>query len=446
MRRRNLFMSATILCGLLAVAIQFSQSGIVWFWHDHKPIGGILGLLAAIFGSQWLRYQRRGDSAQPDKPGWLRQLLYTGLLVGCASQSGAQCFDNRSLFIDDALGYTVSSMALGDFNGDGKTDIAAAHYNANAVSVVMGDGAYNFAVIKGTSFNILDKKSSHAVGYNPTALAVGFFNNDFKPDLVVANKGNHTISVLLNKGNGDFYPAVTYPAGISPTAIAVSDFNKDGYTDIVVTNTDVVGGSVSILLNKGNGSFKLATQFKTGGPDPEAIVIGDFNGDSNPDLATSDFIDGTVSVRYGNGLGGVGGVFNYPVGKKPKSMAIRDLNGDGRPDVVVSLNGENKVAVLYTGIGIGGLFYPPVKYDVGYLPTAVCLGDIDNDGKIDILVANYNSGDISILLNQGNYFLVSESMFNGSFLSKPTVMVVGYIIPFRVKGINFDHELPTTSF
>ena len=108
-------------------------------------------------------------------------------------------------------------------------------------------------------------------------------------------------------------------------------------------------------------------------------------------------------------------------------MAIRDLNGDGRPDVVVTLNGENKVAVLYTGIGLGGLFYPPVKYDVGYLPTAVCLGDIDNDGKIDIIVANYNSEDISVLLNQGSYFLLSESMFNGSFLSKPTVMVVGYI-------------------
>ena len=424
MHKRNLFMLATILCGLLAVAIEFSHNTLIWFWHDNKPVGAILLLLAAIFGSQWLGYERRYHATRPGKSGWLRRVLYTGVILGCAGQSRAQCFENRSLFIDDALGYTVSSLALGDFNGDGKADIAAAHYNANAVAVVMGDGAYNFAGVKGVSINLFDKKSSYAVGYNPRALAVGFFNNDFKLDLVVANNGNHTISVLINKGNGDFYPAVSYAAGLSPTAIAVSDINLDGNFDVLVTNVDIPGGAVSILLGKGNGKFNPATHIKTGGLDPEAILVADVNNDSKPDLATCDFIDGTLTVRFGNGSGGFGGPYVYTVGKRPNSMAARDLNGDGKLDIVVSLNGENKVAILYNGPG--GLFYPPVKYDVGYLPNSVCLGDIDNDGKTDIVVANHNSKDISILLNKGGYFLATDPTQVGQY-TYPSVMVMGYL-------------------
>lgn len=106
-------------------------------------------------------------------------------------------------------------------------------------------------------------------------------------------------------------------------------------------------------------------------------------------------------------------------------MAARDLNSDGKLDLVVSLQGENKVAILYTGPG--GLFYPPVKYDVGYLPNSVCLGDIDNDGKADILVANYNSKNISVLLNQGSYFLASDPLELGSYPPSPSVIVMGYI-------------------
>jgi hypothetical protein len=137
-----------------------------------------------------------------------------------------------------AVGSSPTSVVVGDFNGDGKLDIAVTNAGVDTVSVLMGNGNGTFQ--PAVNYN--------TVGNDPTSLAVGDFNNDGHPDLVTANSGDNTVSVLVNNGNGTFQPAVSYAVGPLPTSVAVGDFNGDGKLDLVTANA---GGNftVSVLLN-----------------------------------------------------------------------------------------------------------------------------------------------------------------------------------------------------
>jgi VCBS repeat-containing protein len=127
-------------------------------------------------------------------------------------------------------------VAVGDFNGDGKQDLAVANYNTSNVSVLLGTGtgAFQGAI-------------SYAAGRLPRAVAVGDFNGDGKQDLAVANHLSDTVSVLLGSGAGTFASAVPYAAGEGPDSVAVGDFNGDGKQDLAVAN--LLSDTVSVLLN-----------------------------------------------------------------------------------------------------------------------------------------------------------------------------------------------------
>ena len=115
----------------------------------------------------------------------------------------------------------------GDFNGDGRPDLAVANYGSNDVSVLLGNGDGTF-----------QPQVTYAVGSSPVALVAGDFNGDGRPDLAVANYGANDVSVLLGNGDGTFQPQVTYAVGSSPTALVAGDFNGDGRTDLAVANLD----------------------------------------------------------------------------------------------------------------------------------------------------------------------------------------------------------------
>src|SRR2546428_3308876 len=115
-----------------------------------------------------------------------------------------------------------------------------------------------------------------AVGQNPPSVAVGDFNGDNRPDLAVTNYNSNTVSVLLGVGNGTFQPAVTLLVGANPMAVAVGDFNRDGKFDLVVANSGA--GTVSVLLGDGLGNFQAAQTFAAGSM-PTSVAVGDFNGD-----------------------------------------------------------------------------------------------------------------------------------------------------------------------
>src|SRR5207253_1635511 len=177
-------------------------------------------------------------------------------------------------------GASCFSVAVGDFNGDGTSDLAVADIDSDKVSVLLskGDGTFQPA-------------ANYAVGMAPVYVAVADFNGDGKLDLVVANDevwdvSNLTytngISVLLGSGDGKFQPAVSFGAGTSPRSVAVGDLNNDGKPDLVVANLD--SHDVSVLLGKGDGTFRAAVNHGAG-MEPVSVAVGDFNRDGKLDLA-----------------------------------------------------------------------------------------------------------------------------------------------------------------
>ena len=184
---------------------------------------------------------------------------------------------------------------------------------------------------------------NYPAGSGPRFVAVGDFDGDGKADLAVADQ-NGEVSVLLRNGNGSFQAAVGYPVGSVSTSVAVGDFNGDGKADLAVA--DGAGDTVNVLLGNGDGTFQSAI-FSDAGSGPYSVTVGDFNGDGMADLAVANLNSNNVSVLLGNGDGtfqagrgggggevwggggGWGGAVNYGVGSVPLSVAVGDFNGDG---------------------------------------------------------------------------------------------------------------------
>ena len=186
-----------------------------------------------------------------------------------------------------------ASVAVGDFNGDGKQDLAAANYFGDSVSVLLGNGGGGFGA-----------KTDFATGASPRSVAVGDFNGDGKHDLAAANCDGNTRQRAAGQRQRHASPPrpTTRPAPC-PYSVAVGDFNGDGKQDLATANGD--DSSVSVLLGNGGGGFAAKTDFATGSH-PYSVAVGDFNGDGKHDLATANYYGNSVSVLLGNGGGGFG--------------------------------------------------------------------------------------------------------------------------------------------
>jgi len=208
------------------------------------------------------------------------------------------------------------------------------------------------------------------------AVAVGDFNGDGIPDLAVANAGGYysftgggSVSVLLGKGDGTFQPAVNYFVGDSSTSVAVGDLNGDGIVDLAVSDSS--GNQVRVLLGKGDGTFELAGTYPAG-VGPRSVAIADFNGDGRLDLAVADegtapnYADGSLSVLLGNGDGTFRSPVQVATGVRPLSVVVGDFNRDGIPDLALT---NYAVSVL---LGNGdGTFQAAVKYGAGRQPWGI---------------------------------------------------------------------------
>jgi FG-GAP-like repeat/Abnormal spindle-like microcephaly-assoc'd, ASPM-SPD-2-Hydin/FG-GAP repeat len=276
-----------------------------------------------------------------------------------------------------------AAVAVGDFNGDGKLDLAVANEcgsgpscdSSGTVSILLGNGTGNFTLA-----------SSPAVGEHPVSVAVGDFNGDGKLDLAVANNGSNTVSILLGDGNGNFTLASSVDTGNNPSSGVVGDFNGDGKLDLAVGN-----GSISILLGDGTGNFTLFSSLAGVGT---PAVVGDFNGDGKLDLAVVSS-GSKVSILLGDGTGHFSLASSPAVGKVPVSVAVGDFNGDGKLDLAVADFYSSTVSVL---LGDGtGHFTLDASPATGPQPESVAVGDFNGDGKLDLAVPNL-SNTVSILL------------------------------------------------
>lgn len=317
-----------------------------------------------------------------------------------AAGAGALNFLNSS---STAMGVDSSAVVAGDFNDDGIPDLAVMNFieqSNGTVTILLGNGDGTFTAVP----------TSTATGPMPSAIAIGDFNGDGIPDLAVATNGDENnnyaagVTILLGNGDGTFQAAASQATGTNPVSVVVGDFNGDGNADLAVATSGngfaPQSGPITVLLGNGDGTFTAAPASPAPQGEPQSAVAGDFNGDGLPDLAVASW-NGTLTVLLGNGDGtfAVSATSPIPTGANSDAIAVGDFNGDGNLDLAVANYGSNSVTVL---LGNGdGTFTVAPSPATGVDPRAVAIADYNGDGIPDLAVAN-DSGSVTVLLGNGD--------------------------------------------
>ncbi|MFM2069331.1 MAG: hypothetical protein RLZZ584_4240, partial [Pseudomonadota bacterium] len=277
-------------------------------------------------------------------------------------------------------------VQVGDVTGDGKLDIVTFNDLSSSVSVLAGNGAGQFGTPKVLG---LGTGATTAVGG-----ALADMNNDGRLDIISANVGSSNVSIFTSLGNGSFSaPAVVQvdvvEAGVTKAReLAIGDLNKDGWNDIVTTNPG--NHTVSVLMSDGKGGLKPdLIRLGTGATSPFGVELADVNGDGRLDIITSNFTSHNVSVITANAAGGFNSADNFSVGtgaSNPVKLTLGDVNGDGKLDIVTANQTSNNISVL-TGNGLGG-FNTAQVITTGVTQLDVSVVDINGDGKNDILATS----------------------------------------------------------
>jgi hypothetical protein len=299
-----------------------------------------------------------------------------------------------------------SGIAAADFNGDGKLDIVTADDGSPfgvtiaTISVLLSNGKDMFAAR--TDYSVGSESLTGAY----SGIAAADLTGNGKPDLIVPITYADVpceFSILKNKGNGTFDAAVNYALPIGPDAVVAGDFNNDHKADIAVMNSGN-SGSISVLLNSGTGTFPSYTTYPINGYG-YGIAVGDFNKDGNLDIVATDLTENTVSVLLGNGTGAFPTFATYTTGSLPYGVAVGDFNGDGWPDIAVANGSSGTVSILINKADGSGTFLPKVDYAAagGGAPFSLAAGSFRGNGIIDLAVATNSAfGGIEVLLGKGN--------------------------------------------
>ncbi|HUB26250.1 MAG TPA: FG-GAP-like repeat-containing protein [Tepidisphaeraceae bacterium] len=329
------------------------------------------------------------------------------------------------------VGADPSDVIVADLTRNGRNDIVVTNTLTGTVSVILQNPQGGF-----------ESPLSFATGgTEPTLVAAGDINGDTIPDLIVVNSGyGGGVDYLLGNGDGTFQTALpvtvvnsTTYAAVQPLilgdVVAVGDLTGDGIPDLLVkyrigyTNTY----QLTVLEGAGNSTFTrefnvnagVATQvFEPLGTDPSAYAIGDLNGDGLPDLVVANY--GTYSdvrVFLNQGAGVLAAPLTFATGFDPDSIALADVNGDGQMDIITADKNEQAVSVL-AGYG-NGVFFPAQDVSLGStdFPVFVGAGDVNGDGKPDLVTLNSEAPNYSISILQNTTFEASFTNVTGHTLT-----------------------------
>jgi hypothetical protein len=293
-----------------------------------------------------------------------------------------------------------SAVAIADLNGDGIPDVVAADFYA---PLSTGTWAATVAVLLGTGGGALASAKLYDTGTNSNAVAIGDLDGDGKPDLAVANLADSNpadVAVLHGKGDGTFTYLASLPTGSQAYDVRLADLDGDGRLDIVAPAYG--SASASVFLGGAAGAF-TGGAFAVGGG-PTAAVPGDFDGDGLPDLAVAAFLDRSVRILRGAGDGSFGAPRVTRIGDGPRSMAAGDLDRDGTLDLVVA---EWAGVSALLGSGDGGFRRSVVAAGS---PTFVALADLNADGRLDVAWSDWVAATVTVALGNGD----------GTFTVKPS--------------------------
>jgi hypothetical protein len=302
-----------------------------------------------------------------------------------------------------ATGQTPTWGAIGDVNGDGNNDLVMANYNAGTVGVYLGNGNGTFQT------PTIYSSSTASIGGTHHAY-LSDLNGDGKLDIVTTNYSDGTVSVLLNNGNGGFQPRTSYATGALTYQAVLADVDGNGTTDLLVSSNS----GVVELLGNGDGTFqspRVVTSTVVNG----SIATADFNGDGRPDLVEATNTAVSVFLNEGNGQFDLVSSTLLPAGSISTGLAAGDVNGDGKADVIVSNYQDHSLTILL-GDGTGS-FAAPAIYSTGpdVMPIDPVLADMNGDGYVDIVVGS-DTSNIGVLVNNGNgTFNTAQAFPAGSY-------------------------------
>ena len=312
--------------------------------------------------------------------------------------------------VDFPTGRGPYELSIGDFNGDGSPDVVTVNRFSYTTSILLN------TTPTGATTPTFAPTVDFPTGDTPWSVSIGDFNLDGKPDVAVANAVSYTTSILINTTptgatTATFAPTVDFPTGDTLWSVRIGDFNLDGKPDVAVAAR--FSDTTSILLNTTptgatTPTFAPTVDFTTG-DEPNSVSIGDINGDGKPDVVTANrgnAGDTTSILINTTPTGATTPTFapkvDFPTGYNPRSVSIDDFNGDGKPDVATANTGSNTISILINTTATGATtptFAPKVDFPTGSLPNSVSIGDFNGDGKPDVVTANFLSDTTSILLN-----------------------------------------------
>jgi hypothetical protein len=395
----------------------------------------------------------------------LKKILYILVFSTFSLQFLSQvCFELDSTYatgngftIDFNGNAGIKQLTGADFNGDGFTDLAIVNSYSNSISVLIGSASGVFTSTINT-----------VISFSLSSIAIADFNNDSKPDLAVTN--GSFVTIMIGIGTGSFSPSTSFVAGSSLFGLCSNDFNADGKMDLAVCAGFWSMDTLKVYLGTGLANFALPQKYKIG-PQFNAqlyrVISADFNNDGKLDLATGANMSSGFSVLLGTSTGSFGAPTYFNTGSGSGLIAA-DVNNDGKIDIVsrgttvfapvitpkfniylgtgtgsfslptsfttnlmpytvisADYNGDNNLDIAYTyssndsisivlGNGLGG-FGAVNSFSVGSITSSIYSTDFNGDGKQDIAVGNFGASSVSILLNNPLSAISSASLIcNGN--------------------------------
>jgi hypothetical protein len=406
-----------------------AAANVVWFGSVRVPVtvastGSLTVTVPAGTSSQPITVTTGGLTSTPVTP-FITTFPDSGQFTPAA-------FSTRT---DIPTGSGPQFICNTDLDGDGKPDIIVANGDSNTVTIY-----HNTSTPGSISFSEVASYTMGSSGY-PIGVAAGDLDGDGKPDLVISNYFSQTLTIYLNastSGNIAMDSVLSVPSGNYILGASIADLNGDGKPEVIVASQG--SNMLSVYTNSstvGHIAFSNETPIiAPAGGSPFKVVVADLDGDGKPDLAAANTYAGTVSVYLNTSPTGGAISFaanvDFGTGNFPEGMAIGDLDGDGKPDLVVANNTDNTLSLLRNTSTVGSLsFAPQLTVNSGYAAYDLVIADLDGDGHPDIAVVDQYNSTVSVHRN------ISTP---GAIAVSPNVDYATGNIPYSITTADFDGD------